>query len=438
MSVTSRRWRSVAAAALTVGLALGMAACSKKDDDNGGGSGATDGPVTLTVQFFGSPGLEEAVKAYQAAHPNVKVDLQNKGQLKDFAPQLQQYLAAGKGAGDIVMLEEGNIGGYLQEPDGFANLLDLGADKIKDQYAAYKWGGALTPDGKKLIGLGTDVGPLALAYRVDLFQQAGLPTDRTEVSKLWATWDDYVATGKKFQEKVKTAKWLDSATSVVQPYVMQNADTWFYSKDNKFIGDTNPAVKQAWDLGLGLAADGLTAKLKRWDPTWDAAFKAGAFATVPAPPWYTGVIKERAGDGAKGKWDIATIPGKGGNWGGSYLGIPKQSKHQAQAFELLKYLTGKEGEVAQYKAVGALPSNLDALQDPAVADSTNDYFNNAPFGKIYGGAVKDLKPIYLGPKHQQLWENVFEPQMQAAETGKSTSQAAWDKAVKDGKALAAG
>ncbi len=124
-----------------------------------------------------------------------------------------------------------------------------------------------------------------------------------------------------------------------------------------------------------------------------------------APPWYTGVIKERAGDGAAGKWDIATIPGNGGNWGGSYLGIPEQSKHKAQAFELLKFLTGKEGEVAEFKAVGALPSNLKALDDPAVADSTNEYFNNAPVGKIYAGAAKDLKPIYLGPKHQQLWEN---------------------------------
>jgi cellobiose transport system substrate-binding protein len=436
MSVTSRRMRSVAAVALTVGLALGIAACSKKKDDSP--SSADTGPVTLTLQYFGTPGFDQAVKDFQTAHPNIKVDVQNKGQLKDFTPQLAQYLAAGKGAGDVVMLEEGIIGGYLEDSSGFANLLDLGADKVKDQYAAYKWGGATTPDGKKLIALGTDIGPLALAYRVDLFKQAGLPTDRDEVSKLWSSWDDYVAQGKKFQEKVKTAKWLDSATSVVQPYIMQNADTWFYSKDNKFIGDSNPVVKQAWDLGLKMSTEGLTAKLKRWDPTWDQAFKAGAFATVPAPPWYTGVIKERAGDGAKGKWDIATIPGKGGNWGGSYLGIPEQSKHKAQAFELLKYLTGKEGEVAEYKAVGALPSNLGALDDPQVSGSTNEYFNNAPFGKIYAGAAKDLKPIYLGPKHQQLWETVFEQQMQAAEQGTSTSAAAWAKATEVGKKLAYG
>jgi cellobiose transport system substrate-binding protein len=37
-----------------------------------------------------------------------------------------------------------------------------------------------------------------------------------------------------------------------------------------------------------------------------------------------------------------------------------------------------------------------------------------------------------------LWENVFEPQMQAAEQGKSSSTDAWNKAVADGRKLAEG
>ncbi|MEU8385775.1 hypothetical protein AB0C32_42345, partial [Streptosporangium sp. NPDC048865] len=31
------------------------------------------------------------------------------------------------------------------------------------------------------------------------------------------------------------------------------------------------------------------------------------------------------GDSNKGKWDVAAVPGGAGNWGGSYLAIPKQS-----------------------------------------------------------------------------------------------------------------
>ena len=73
MSVTSRRLRSTAAVALSVGLALGMAACSKKKDDSGS---ADTGPVTITLQYFGTPGFDQAVKDFEAANTNIKVDVQ--------------------------------------------------------------------------------------------------------------------------------------------------------------------------------------------------------------------------------------------------------------------------------------------------------------------------------------------------------------------------
>jgi cellobiose transport system substrate-binding protein len=279
---------------------------------------------------------------------------------------------------------------------------------------------------------------MAMCYRTDLFAKAGLPVERDAVSKLWPTWEEYVKQGEVFKAKNTGATWTDSATSVMQPYIMQNADSWFYDKSDKYIGDTNPAVKKAYDLGMDMASKGLTAKLARWQADWDAAFKNAAFATVPCPPWYTGVIKERAGAAGANKWDIATIPGKGGNWGGSYLAIPEQSKNKKAAFELIKYLTGKQGGLAAFKEAGPLPSSVSALADASLTGAKNEYFNNAPVGQIYAGAAKDLKPIYLGPKHQALWENAFEPAMQAAEQGKLTAQAGWDKAIKDSKALAEG
>jgi cellobiose transport system substrate-binding protein len=435
MSVTTRRLRSYAAVALVAGLALGSAAaCSKKDDSGGG----TDGPVTVVLQTFGAPGLDAAAAKFNESHTDIRIDHQAMGELKDFDPKLAQWLATGQGAGDIVMLEEGNLQKYLLDSKGFANLFDLGARDLESTYLPYKWTGGQTADGKKLIGLGTDVGGLGMCYRRDLFQKAGLPTDRTQVSALWKTWEEWATVGEQFKAKNTGATWIDSSTSVMQPYIMQNSDTWFYDKSNKYIGDSNAVVKRAWDFGLSLGTKGLTSKLARWSPDWDAAFKKAAFATVPCPAWMTGVISGRAGDEAKGQWDVATIPGGSGNWGGSYLAIPEQTKNKKQAFEALKWLTGKDGALAAYEAKGAMPGAIPALDDPKFKDSKNEYFNNAPTGQIFGASVKSLKPIHLGPKHQQLWENIFEPQMQAAEQGKSTSDAAWAKAQDEGKKLAAG
>ena len=48
----------------------------------------------------------------------------------------------------------------------------------------------------------------------------------------------------------------------------------------------------------------------------------------------------------KGKWDIAAVPGGGGNWGGSFLAVPKQSQHPAEAADLVKFLTSPASEAS--------------------------------------------------------------------------------------------
>ena len=57
---------------------------------------------------------------------------------------------------------------------------------------------ATDPDGK-LIGYGTDSGPEAICYRKDLFEKAGLPSDRDSVAKLLdGDWDNYFKVGQQF------------------------------------------------------------------------------------------------------------------------------------------------------------------------------------------------------------------------------------------------
>jgi len=433
MSVTSRRWRTLAAAAAVAGLVLGAAACSKDP------AKTTHGPITIKVQTFGNFGYGKAVEDWNASHTDIKIDHQKMGELRDFAPQLAQWLAAGAGAGDVVGLEEGQLLGYIKNHQGFLNLFDVGGKELEKTYVSWKWERGLADDGKFLLGLGTDVGGTALCYRRDLFEKAHLPTDREAVAQLIPTWDAYVSVGKQFAAANTGAKWLDSATSIMQPYIMQQGSSWNFDASDKFIGDTNPTVRKAWDLGLQMAAEGLTAKLARWSPDWDAAFKNSAFATVFCPAWMTeGVIKPRAGDGNTGKWDVATMPGGVGNWGGSYLAVPKQTTHPKEAYQVAKYLTSKEGHLAAFKEAAAMPSDVAALDDPAFANSTSAYFNNAPIGKIFAASVKGVKPMVLGSKHQQIWETICEPAMQSAEQGKATSDAAWVKWVGEAKKLVSG
>jgi cellobiose transport system substrate-binding protein len=428
----TRTARRLAAALLAASVALtGVTAC---------GGGATDGTVTLTVDVFGQFGYQELYQKYMAEHPGIKiVERGTGGNLDDYSPKLTQWLAAGAGAGDVVAIEEGLLVEYKANPGNFVNLLDHGAAGLKPNFMDWKWNQGLTADGEKLIGLGTDVGGMAMCYRRDLFARAGLPTDRDAVSKLWPTWDDYIATGKRFTAANTGAAFLDAATNTFNTILLQTAGATtgysYYDRSDTLVVDTNPAVRQAYDTTMKIIDNKLTGKFGAWSDEWVAAFKQGRFATIACPSWMTGVIEGNTGPEGKGKWDIATVPGNGGNWGGSFLAVPKQSRHQKEAVELATYLTSPEGQIGAFVAKGPLPSSPQALDDPAVKDAKNPYFGDAPVGLIFGAGARNLKPVYMGPKNQAVRTEV-ENAVRTVELGRRSAADGWTDAVTKAAAAA--
>ncbi|WBB79017.1 extracellular solute-binding protein [Micromonospora sp. WMMD882] len=428
------RRRLAAVVALVAAVVLPTTACG------GGDEPAEGGPVTLTVDVFGQFGYQELYREYEAAHPGIKiVERGTGGNLDEYSPKLTQWLAAGKGAGDVVAIEEGLMVEYKANPGNFVNLLDHGAGELKGNFLEWKWNQGLTADGKHLIGLGTDVGGMAMCYRTDLFAQAGLPTDRDEVSKLWPTWADYVKVGEQFTAKKTGAAFLDAATNIFNTIVLQTAGAGpgyhYYDTSDKLVVDSNPAVRQAWDTTMDIVDSGLSGKYGSWSEEWVSAFKQAKFATIACPAWMTGVIEGNAGPAAKGKWDIARVPGDGGNWGGSHLAVPKQSKHQAEAIELAKFLTSAKGQIGAFKAKGPLPSSPQALDDPAIVDARNPYFSDAPMGQIFGSGAKTLKPVYMGPKNQAVRTEV-ENAVRTVELGQRSPEQGWQDALENAKKAA--
>ncbi|MCT2280109.1 extracellular solute-binding protein [Micromonospora chalcea] len=433
--LTFTRRRLVAVAVVAATALLGTTACGGGDD------AAADGPITLTVDVFGQFGYADLYQEYMASHPGVKiVERGTGGNLDEYSPKLTQWLAAGKGAGDVVAIEEGLLVEYKANPQNFVNLLDHGAADLKGNFLDWKWNQGLTADGKQLIGLGTDVGGMAMCYRTDLFAKAGLPTDREAVSKLWPTWQDYIKVGEQFTAKKTGASFLDAATNTFNTILLQTAGNSsgysYYDTGNNLVVGSNPAVKQAYDTTMDIIDSGLSGKYGSWSEEWVSAFKQSKFATIACPAWMTGVIEGNAGAGAKGKWDIAQIPGNGGNWGGSFLAVPKQSKHQAEAIELAKFLTSAKGQIGAFKAKGPLPSSPQALEDPAIIDSKNAYFSEAPVGKIFAEGAKSLKPVYMGPKNQAVRTEV-ENAVRSVELGKRSPEQGWTDAVANAEKAAA-
>jgi len=425
MSVSTRRRRFAAVALASVAVLAATAACGD-DDEGSGDTGAK--PEKLVVDTFGEAGYEDLVKQYEQ-QTGIKIELRKVAQLNEFTPKVVRALATGKGAADVIMLEEGILNQFKLNPANWVDLAPLVGDLSKD-YLSWKYELGKAPDGR-LMGLPTDVGSLGICYRTDLFKNAGLPTDREQVSALWPTWDKFIETGKTY--KSKTGKgFVDSATMAVNAVMFQQkgADL-FYDKENNLIADKSPAVKAAWDQAVALADAGITAKITTWAPEWNAGFKQGTFAATACPSWMLGIVESNSGPENSGKWDLAAVPGGAGNWGGSWLGVPQQSKYHAEAAKLAAFLTNTAGQVAAFKKSGPLPTNLKALEDPSFTSFTNKYFSDAPTGKIFGESVKNIVPTVLGPKHQAVKENALEPALRAYETGQANLQEAWEQFTKD-------
>ena len=155
----------------------------------------------------------------------------------------------------MVAIEEGQVVNFLQTPDKFVNMQDRGSGRRKDQWLPWKFEQATTADGAHTIGLGTDVGGMAMCYRRDLFEEAGLPTDRDEVSALWPTWDDFIAVGEQFQQGIgdDDVHFIDSSTNTYNSILMQEP-AWrrpTSTTDDNLIIESNPAVKERLGPGAG-------------------------------------------------------------------------------------------------------------------------------------------------------------------------------------------
>ena len=423
------RMRAGAAVAALVTMGTFLSAC--------GGDDAAAGDVTLRVNVFGNFGYEKLYDQFEKDHPGVTIVETAEGDLGQYNTQLIQKIAAGSGAGDVVAIEEGQVVNFLQSADKFVNFQDHGSNDKKDQWLDWKYAQATTSDGGDTIGLGTDVGGLAMCYRRDLFEKAGLPTDREEVGALWPTWEDYIATGQKFQDGIGSDKvhFVDSASNTYNSILIQTADHTYFDTDDNLVIETNPAVKDAWDTSLAMVDAGLSSKLKSFSNEWNAGFKNGTFATIACPAWMTGYITEQAGDGNAGNWDIATVPGGGGNWGGSFLGVPKTSSNQDLAIELAFFLTNADGQMSAFNQVGNLPSNPTLYSTPELEGATNEYFNDAPVGKLFVAGASNLRPVYLGAKNQPVRDAV-ENALRSVENGQKSSEEGWQTAVKDAESAA--
>lgn len=427
------RLRKITALAGMASLTLVASGCS----GGGGGSdepASADNPVNLTVTTFGQFGYDDLYAEYEEQNPGVTIEATNIDGSANARTDAFTKLAAGSGLSDVVAVEEGWLGSIMEVSDQFVDLNEYGTEDIKDNWVDWKFEQGTDPEGR-VIGLGTDIGPQALCYNQELFEAAGLPTDREEVAELFggddATWETYFDLGRQYNETTGKA-WYDQSAFVWNSMVNQ-MDEGYYTADGELNVEGNEAMRAQFDLLAAGTADGLSANQQQFNWGNGKAFVDGSFAVHVCPAWMLGTIKEQlesAGGGPETGWDVADVfPGGASNWGGAFLSVPESSEHPAEAAKLAQWLTDPEQMVKQSAAANNFPSTLDAQAEIVEAAVPNELFNDAPYGEIFASRAEGVVAQFKGPQDSEIQENVFAPALKILDNGTGTADEAWNEAI---------
>ena len=370
--------------------------------------------ATITYWTFAKPHYEaylKAVPAWEKAHPGATVDLQLVAG-NGLPQRLQSAFQADLDVPDMVEVEISAAGSFFRGPQdqiGFEDLTArLKADGLMEKMVAARFA-PYTRRGR-VYGLPHDVHPVMLAYRRDLFDEAGIHPESIE------TWDDFIAIGKRVSKPSKRylLEMSDSGRDQIEPCLFQRGGGYF-DKEGNLIFDNEIAVKtMCWYVPLvaGSSKSKIANNLSSsYGQVIAQAMTDGYFLALVCPDWRSKSIENDIG-AVKGKMALMPFPAveKGGKrtttWGGTMLGITKACKNKDLAWSLAKHFYLNEKDLAgRFDDTNILPPVRAAWKEPAF-DKKREFWSNQSLGRLYANLAPDVPFQYTDP-YIELAKNKF-------------------------------
>jgi cellobiose transport system substrate-binding protein len=385
---------------LLLSTALVLAAC------NGGGEESSgDGKVKLNFWTFGATNYQSLAEEYMKENPDVEINVKT-SELGDHHNSLFTSISAGTGAPDLAMIEVDQLDRYREAQERFVNLYDLGAEEVQSDYLDWKWNMAESTDGDFLFGLPTDIGPKAMYYNVDVFEEANLPTEPEKVKEMISSPDQFADAAKTVLDETGKPM-VDSMEMAYRANMDALEKSYFNEKDELIIDQEGNEVKDAYDYAVSLYEKGYVGNYEMWTPEWATALNKGDFAVEMAPAWLKGYMTENAPEG-KGNWRVSTLPSEfAGNWGGSYVAIPAETEHSEEAYEFAKWLVSPENQLKSFEESGLFPSAPSVYEMDEFVNNEDEYFGGQNTAATFAEAAKEIPAVYKGPKYVTVNDEVL-------------------------------
>ncbi|HAS8120996.1 TPA: extracellular solute-binding protein [Vibrio vulnificus] len=354
------------------------------------GLAATVNAAEQKIRFDGFPDFDSSLKVLLPEfeqETGIKVDylMNNHG---DHHTKLTTNLATGSGAGDVIVVDVEKIGPFVAS-GGLVNLSQqYGADKYQERFAPYAWAQGKGADGN-MYGIPVDLGPGVMYYRSDIFAKAGI-----DVKEAIKDWDSYIAAGEKLkQQNVQLiASAADVAQAIIFTTVPEGEGLYFDKEGNPVV--TSQRFVHAFEVAKTIRDKGLDGRILAWSNEWYEGFRSGTFATQLSGAWLLGHLNNWIAPETTGKWGVSHLPdGIYGSWGGSFLSIPTQSKHQDEAWKLIEYMTTRRDiQLQHFATIAAFPANTTTYDDPMFQEEIA-FLGGQKARLLFADVAKNIRPV---------------------------------------------
>jgi len=306
----------------------------------------------------------------------------------------------------VVEIEIGSIGKYLRPPLPDIGLLPLNDFLDRTGLRSQFLPARLSPWTKNgiIFGLPLDVHPVSLTYRRDLCEQAGIDLDACDT---WAQlreaalryqqfWSDHGQPGRRFLQAQTTQADMLRVLLLQQHLNMVDASGALHLNDPRTARTLAFYARLALEVGVNTPPREATACRDLADGTVCAAL---------TPDWRIATIKAFAPDLA-GKLRMRPLPrfessdAPTATWGGTMVGIPRDTPDLPRALELLKFIaTDPTVLAARLQRTSVIPP-LPALWRQTAIDQPDPFFGGESINAMYIGlAAQAPREIITAQSH---------------------------------------